>query len=79
MNVIVLRRKMNMNYSELLQLAKGWGNFVSDRINIGRLLYKRALLILICALEEIITCAGLYTYNLEIPVCLVCKNAFILR
>ena len=26
-----------MNYSELLQLAKGWGNFVSDRINIGRL------------------------------------------
>ena len=27
-----------MNYSELLQLAKGWGNFVSDRINIGRLL-----------------------------------------
>ena len=27
MNVIVLRRKMNMNYSELLQLAKGWSNF----------------------------------------------------
>ena len=27
-----------MNYSELLQLAKGWGNFVSDRINILRLL-----------------------------------------
>ena len=27
-----------MNYSELLQLAKGWGNFVSDRINIWRLL-----------------------------------------
>ena len=26
------------NYSELLQLAKGWGNFVSDRINIWRLL-----------------------------------------
>ena len=26
-----------MNYSELLQLAKGWGNFVSDRINIWRL------------------------------------------
>ena len=25
-----------MNYSELLQLAKGWGNFVSDRINILR-------------------------------------------
>ena len=24
-----------MNYSELLQLAKGWGNFVSDRINIS--------------------------------------------
>ena len=28
-----------MNYSELLQLAKGWGNFVSDRINIWRLLW----------------------------------------
>ena len=27
-----------MNYSELLQLTKGWGNFVSDRINIWRLL-----------------------------------------
>jgi len=26
-----------VNYSELLQLAKGWGNFVSDRINIWRL------------------------------------------
>ena len=26
-----------MNYSELLQLTKGWGNFVSDRINIWRL------------------------------------------
>ena len=26
-----------MNYSELLQLAKGWGNFVSNRINIWRL------------------------------------------
>ena len=26
-----------MNYSELLQLAKGWSNFVSDRINILRL------------------------------------------
>ena len=29
-----------MTYSELLQLAKGWGNFVSDRINIWRLLIK---------------------------------------
>ena len=28
-----------MNYSELLQLAKGWGNFISDRIIIWRLLY----------------------------------------
>ena len=27
-----------MNYSELLQLAKGWGNFISDRIIIWRLL-----------------------------------------
>ena len=27
-----------MNYSELLQLAKGWSNFVSNRINICRLL-----------------------------------------
>ncbi len=37
-----------MNYSELLQLAKGWGNFVSDRINIWRLRYegiKRAVII----------------------------------
>ena len=29
-----------MNYSELLQLAKGWGNFVSDRIIIWRLPIK---------------------------------------
>lgn len=29
-----------MNYSELLQLAKGWGNFISDRIIIWRLLSK---------------------------------------
>ena len=29
-----------MNYSELLQLAKGWSNFVSDRINIWRLQCK---------------------------------------
>ena len=28
-----------MNYSELLQLAKGWGNFISDRIIIWRLHY----------------------------------------
>ena len=28
-----------MNYSELLQLAKGWGNFISDRIIIWRLRY----------------------------------------
>ena len=29
-----------MNYSELLQLAKGWGNFLSDRIIIWRLPYN---------------------------------------
>ena len=29
-----------MNYSELLQLAKSWGNFISDRIIIWRLPYK---------------------------------------
>ena len=34
-----------MNYSELLQLAKGWGNFVSDRINIWRLPYTCLLFI----------------------------------
>ena len=28
-----------MNDSELLQLAKGWGNFVSNRTNIWRLQY----------------------------------------
>ena len=27
-----------MNYSELLQLTKGWGNFISDRRIIWRLL-----------------------------------------
>ena len=32
-----------MNYSELLQLAKGWGNFISDRIIIWRLRYKNAI------------------------------------
>ena len=30
-----------MNYSELLQLAKGWGNFVSDRRNIWRLRFMK--------------------------------------
>lgn len=30
-----------MNYSELLQLAKGWGNFISGRIIIWRLHKKR--------------------------------------
>ena len=34
-----------MNYSELLQLAKGWGNFISDRIIIWRLLINRIFLI----------------------------------
>ena len=29
-----------MNYRELLQLTKGWGNFISDRINIWRLRIK---------------------------------------
>ena len=29
-----------MNSSELLQLAKGWSNFISDRIIIWRLLYS---------------------------------------
>ncbi len=32
-----------MNYSELLQLAKGWGNFLSDRIIIWRLRRTYAL------------------------------------
>ena len=32
-----------MNYSELLQLAKGWGNFISDRIIIWRLPYNNGL------------------------------------
>ncbi|MEY8413048.1 hypothetical protein AALB51_17660, partial [Lachnospiraceae bacterium 62-26] len=27
----------HVNYRELLQLTKGWGNFISDRINIWRL------------------------------------------
>ena len=31
-----------MNYSELLQLAKGWGNFISGRIIIWRLRIKYA-------------------------------------
>ena len=35
-----------MNYSELLQLAKGWGNFVSDRINIWRLQCTNILLVI---------------------------------
>ena len=32
-------QKSHVNYSELLQLAKGWGNFISDRIIIWRLQY----------------------------------------
>lgn len=35
--IVACLKKGNVNYSELLQLAKGWGNFVSDRINIWRL------------------------------------------
>ena len=31
-----------MNYSELLQLAKGWSNLVSNRIIIWRLRLKNA-------------------------------------
>ncbi|MGN8734120.1 hypothetical protein ACTNEY_10935, partial [Fusicatenibacter saccharivorans] len=33
-------QKSHVNYSELLQLAKGWGNFISDRIIIWRLLLQ---------------------------------------
>ena len=33
-----------MNYSELLQLAKGWSNLVSNRIIIWRLLYINKML-----------------------------------
>ncbi len=33
-----------MNYRELLQLTKGWGNFISDRINIWRLLFTNTSL-----------------------------------
>ena len=32
-------QKSHVNYSELLQLAKGWGNFVSDSINIWHFPY----------------------------------------
>ena len=39
-NLLIYRiyQKLHVNYSELFQFAKGWGNFVSDRINIWRLL-----------------------------------------
>ena len=33
-------QKSHVNYSELLQLAKGWGNLISGRIIIWRLLKK---------------------------------------
>lgn len=33
-------RKSYVNYSELLQFAKGWGNFASERIIILRILSK---------------------------------------
>ena len=32
-------QKSHVNYSELLQPAKGWGNFISDRMIIWRLQY----------------------------------------
>ena len=32
-----------MNYGELLQLAKGWGNFISGRIIIWRLRFFKEL------------------------------------
>ena len=36
-------QKSHVNYRELLQLTKGWGNFISDRINIWRLLPNRII------------------------------------
>ena len=47
-----------MNYSELLQLAKGWGNFVSDRINIWRLQKKSRPLIRLLRKIEVIVKPG---------------------
>ncbi|MGN8735101.1 hypothetical protein ACTNEY_16185, partial [Fusicatenibacter saccharivorans] len=37
--------KSHVNYSELLQLAKGWGNFISDRITIWRLPNWKGILV----------------------------------
>ena len=60
-----------MNYSELLQLAKGWGNFVSDRINIWRLpylmLYKGKLdqIIMCLSVEVICKIQTMYVTNLR--------------
>ena len=44
-----------MNYSELLQLAKGWGNFISDRIIIWRLPYTPLTRVLILISNRLIS------------------------
>ena len=49
-----------MNYSELLQLAKGWGNFISDRIIIWRLHNKKRIRSLACSLVSFLFCFSFF-------------------
>ena len=50
-----------MNYSELLQLAKGWGNFISDRIIIWRLHHMGVLTDIPC--NKVITDKSKFVIN----------------
>lgn len=58
-----------MNYSKLLQLAKGWGNFTVDRIIIWRLLYnsqfQKSILVLHKQANEMSERLNIVTQNYE--------------
>ena len=57
---------MHVNYSELLQLAKGWGNFVSNRINIWRL--RKHSIFYGCRLVEMVCFPHFGFVKMTVPV-----------
>ena len=54
-----------MNYSELLQLAKGWGNSVYDRFNIWRLRYGELPYVITKEEEPVLVYFGYAAYEEE--------------
>ena len=56
-----------MNYSELLQLVKGWSNLVSNRIIIWRLLSNRIIIWRLptfdTRIRNIVYCHTLFLYS----------------